>query len=75
MKESIQTGTHIVQKVVAVFPYLCFGKKYFNLSNIERRPDVFLRILDRCKLEQFEGPRHRGRSERKISSSGRMMLG
>jgi hypothetical protein len=57
-------GTYIVQTVVAVFTYLCFGKKSFDLSNTERRPTVLLRRPDRCNLETS---RHRGgRSKRKV---------
>jgi hypothetical protein len=59
-------GTHIVQTVATVFPYLCFGKKSFNLSNTKRRPAVLLRRPDGCNLEQFEASRHRGRFERKV---------
>jgi hypothetical protein len=56
MKESIQMGTHIVRTVAAVFPYLCFGKKSFNLSNTEKRPAVLLRRLDSSKvLDTKEG--------------------
>jgi len=66
MKESVRTGPHIVRTVAAVFPYLCFGKKSFNLSNTKRYPAVLLRRPDRCKLEQFEGSRHRGRSGWKV---------
>jgi hypothetical protein len=28
MDESVQTGIHVVRTVAAIFPYLCFGKKY-----------------------------------------------
>jgi hypothetical protein len=66
MKEIIRTGTHIVRKVAAIFPYLCFGTKSFSLSNTERRPGVLLRCLDGCNLEQFEASRHRGRSGSKV---------
>jgi hypothetical protein len=52
--------------VVAVFPYLCFGKESFDLSNTKRRPAVLLRRPDGCNLEQFEASRHRGRSGQKI---------
>jgi hypothetical protein len=68
MNERVRTEIHIVRMVAAVFPYLCFGKKYHSWSNIEWRPDVLLKRSDGCKLEQFEASRHRGRS-------GRMMLG
>jgi hypothetical protein len=55
-----------VRTVAAVFPYLCFGKKSHSYLNIEWRPDVLLKHLDGCKLEQFEASRHRGRSGRKV---------
>jgi hypothetical protein len=32
-------NSHVVRTVPAVFPYLCFGKKSFYLSNTERRPN------------------------------------
>jgi hypothetical protein len=66
MNERIRTGIHIVRTVVAVFPYLCFGKKSQSWSNTEWRLDVLLKCPDRCKLEQFEASRHMGRSERKV---------
>jgi hypothetical protein len=66
MKESIQTRTLIVWTVVAVFPYLCFGKKSFNLSNMERHPAMLLRRPDGYKMEQFESSRHRGRFRWKV---------
>jgi len=60
MNERVRTGTHIVRTVVAVFPYLCFGKKSNGWSNTERRPNVLLRrpdgILrrpDGCKGSDF----------------------
>jgi hypothetical protein len=62
----VRTGTHIVQTVAAVFPYLCFGKKSFDLSNTERCSAVLLKRLDGCNLEQFEASRHRGRFGRKV---------
>jgi hypothetical protein len=55
MKDSVRTGTHIVHPVAAVFPYLCFGKKSFDLTNTERRLAVLLRRSDGCNQEQFEG--------------------
>jgi hypothetical protein len=58
-------NSHVVRMVAAVFPYQCFGKKSFNLSNTERRSDVFLRRPDECNREQFEASRHRGTSRRK----------
>jgi len=61
-------GTNIIWMGAAVFTYLCSSKKSFNLSNTKRCLDVMLRSLDGCKLEQFEGSRHRVRS-------GWMMLG
>jgi len=66
MKDSVRTGTHIILTVVAVFPYLCFGKKSHSWSNTERRPDVLLRGPDGCSLERFEASWHRGRSGRKV---------
>jgi hypothetical protein len=59
-------GIHIVRTVASVFPYLCFGKKSHSWSNTKWRPDVLLKRLDRCKLEQFEASRHRGGSGRKV---------
>jgi hypothetical protein len=61
INESVRKGIHIVQAVAAVFPYLCFGNKYHSWSNTEQRPDVLLRHLDGCKLDQFEASWHRGR--------------
>jgi hypothetical protein len=40
-------------------------------SNTESHPDGLLKRPDRCKLEQFEALRHRGRSGLESSSSGR----
>jgi len=62
MDDHIQTGIHVVWTVAAIFPYLCFGKKSHSWSNTECCPDVLLKRPDRCKLEQFEASRHRGRS-------------
>jgi len=59
-------GIHIVQKVAAIFPYLCFGRKSHSWSNTECRSDVLLKRPDGCKLEQFEASRHRGRSGQKV---------
>jgi len=42
------------------------GKKSWSLSNTESRSDVLLKRPDRCKLEQFEASRHKGRSGRKV---------
>jgi len=61
MDERVRTGIHIVRTVTAVFPYLCFGKKSHSWSNIEWRPDVLLKCLDGCKLEQFEAYRQKGK--------------
>jgi hypothetical protein len=55
-----------VWTVATVFPYLCFGKKSYSWLNTERRPNVLLRRLDGCNLEQFKVSRHRGRSGRKV---------
>jgi hypothetical protein len=66
IKDSARTGTHIFWLVATVFQYLCFGKKSFNLSNTERRPDMLLRCSDGCNREQFEASRHRGTSGRKV---------
>jgi hypothetical protein len=49
-----------------IFPYLCFGKKSHSWSNTKCRPDVLLKRLNGCKLEQFEASRHRGRSGWKV---------
>jgi len=56
---------YIVRIVAAVFPYLCFGKKSFYLSNTERCLDVLLRRPDGCNWEQFEASGHQGTSGRK----------
>jgi len=66
MKDSVRMRTHIVRTVAVVFPYLCFGKKSHSWSNTEWRPDVLLRRLNGCNLEQFEASRHRGRSRQKV---------
>jgi hypothetical protein len=66
MDERVQTGIHIVRTAAAVFPYLCFGKKSHSWSNTEWSLDVLLIRLDRCKLEQFEASRHKGRFGRKV---------
>jgi hypothetical protein len=66
MDERVRTGIHIVWTIAAVFPYLCFGKKYHSWLNTECRPDVLLKHPDGCKLEKFEASRHRGRSGRKV---------
>jgi len=66
MDESVRTGIHIVRTVAAIFPYLCFGKKFHSWSNTEWRPDMLLKRPDGCKLEQFEASWHRGRSGRKV---------
>jgi hypothetical protein len=56
MDEHVRTGIHIVRTVVAIFPYLCFGKKSHSWSNTECRLDVLLKRPNVCKLEQFEAP-------------------
>jgi len=66
MDECVRKGIHIVRTVVAVFPYLCFGKKSHSWSNTRWHPDVLLKRPDGWKLEQFEASRHRGRSRRKV---------
>jgi hypothetical protein len=66
MNERVRMGTLIVRTVAAVFPYLCFGKKSYSWSNTELRPNVLLKRLDRCNLEQFEASQHKGRSRRKV---------
>jgi len=66
MYERVRMGIHIVWTVAAIFPYLCFGKKSHSWSNTECHLDVLLKRPDRCKLEQFEDSRHRGRSEREV---------
>jgi len=66
---------YIIRTVVAVFPYLCFGKKSFYLLNTEGHSDVLLRHVrtdatwNSSKLLDTEGS-----PDRKFSSSGRMML-
>jgi hypothetical protein len=59
--ERVRTGIHVVQTIVVIFPYLCFGRKSHSWSNTEWRLDMLLKRLDGCKLEQFEASRHRGR--------------
>jgi len=66
IKDSVRTGTYIIWTVVAVFPYLCFGKKSFDLLNTERRPAMLLRRPNGCNLEQFEASRHKGRFGQKV---------
>jgi hypothetical protein len=66
MDERVRTGIHIVQTVATIYPYLCFGKKFHSWSNTECRPDVLLKRPDKCKLEQFDASRHRGRFGRKV---------
>jgi hypothetical protein len=44
------------------------------LSSTECLPDGLLNRPEGCKLEQFEASRHKGRSGRESTSSGRMML-
>jgi hypothetical protein len=44
---------------------MCFGKKYFDLSNTKRHPDVLLKRLDGCNQEQIEAFEHRGMSGQK----------
>jgi len=66
MDEYVRTGIHIPRTVATIFPYLYFGKKSHSWSNTKWRPDVLLKHLDGCKLEQFEASRHRGRSRRKV---------
>jgi hypothetical protein len=66
MYERVRMKIHIVQTVAAIFPYVCFGKKSYSLSNTEWRSDVLLKRPDECKLEQFEGSRHRERSGQKV---------
>jgi len=67
MNERFQTEIHIVWTVAKIFPYLCFGRKSHNSwSNPECSPDVLLKRLEGCKLEQFKASRHKGRSRRKV---------
>jgi hypothetical protein len=66
MNERVRKGTHIVQTVAAIFPYLCFGKKSHSWLNTERHLDVLLKCSDGCNLEQLEASRHRGRFGRKV---------
>jgi hypothetical protein len=54
MVERVRTGIHIILTVAAIFQYLCLEKKSYSWSNTECRPDVLLKHLDGCKLEQFE---------------------
>jgi hypothetical protein len=74
MDDHIQTGIHVVWTVAAIFPYLCYGKKSHSWSNTECRPDMLLKRLNRCKLEQFEASDTEEGPDGKFSSSGRMML-
>jgi hypothetical protein len=62
MDERVWTGIHVVRTIATIFPYLILERK----SEAWSRPDV-------CKLEHFEDSRHRGRSGRESTSSGRMM--
>jgi hypothetical protein len=74
MDERVQTGYQVVRTVAAIFSYLCLERNLEAWSNTEDRPDGMLNCLDGCKLEQFEASRHRGRSGRESTTSGRMML-
>jgi len=62
LDKCVWTGIHIIRTVAIIFPYLCFGKKSHSWSNIEWCPNVLLKRLEGCKLEQFEAFRYRGRS-------------
>jgi len=59
-------NNYVVRMVVAVFPYLCLERKFFYLSNTERRPDVLLRRPNGCNLERFEAFGHKWESGRKF---------
>lgn len=59
-------NNYVVQTVATVFPYLCLKRKSFYLSNTERRPDVLLRRLNECNLEQFEASGHEREFRRKV---------
>jgi hypothetical protein len=52
---------YVFRTVVAIFPYLCFGKKFIYLSNTKGRLAMLLRRPDGCNLDG------------KFSSSKRMM--
>jgi hypothetical protein len=62
----VETDVRTAERLLHDLPYLCFGMKSFYLLNTEGRPDVLLRRLDVCNLEQFEASGHRRESERKI---------
>jgi hypothetical protein len=74
MKDSIRTGTHIVQTVATVFPYLCFEQNHFPCQTLKPvRPccwDVRMDASWRSSklLDTKEG------LDGKFSLSGRMML-
>jgi hypothetical protein len=86
IKDSVQTGTHIVRTVATVFPYLCFGTKSFSLSNTERhlavllRPRTVRRFLTLRKVRTESSSRPDGwcldnwASEQNITLSGWMQI-
>jgi hypothetical protein len=74
MDERVHMGFHVVRTVAAIFSYLCLERNPEAWSNTESHPDGLLNRADGWKLEQFEASRHRGRSGRKSTSFGRMML-
>jgi hypothetical protein len=61
--------------VAVVFPYLCFGKKSFNLLNTERRPTVLLRRPTNASWNSSKVLDTEEGSDGKFSSSEQMMLG
>jgi hypothetical protein len=61
-----EENNHVIETVAAVFPYLSLERKSFYLLNTERRPDVLLRRLNGCNLEQFKAFGHRWESRWKV---------
>jgi len=74
MDERVRKGYHVVQTVAAIFPYLCLDRNPEAWLNTDDHPDGLLNRSDGCKLEHFKASRHKGRSGRESTSSGRMML-
>jgi len=68
MDEFVLMGIHIVWMVVAIFPYLCFGKKSHSWSNTKCRPGTDASWNSLKLLDTEEG------SDRKLSSFGMMTL-
>jgi len=75
IKDSVWTRTHIVRTVVAVFPYLCFGKKSFYLSNIEGVWACCWDVQTNATKNSSKLLETEGDPNRKFSSSRRIILG